>query len=145
MFIMLWPPFLGTFYNSPWRQRIWKASCPLKCKLFTWLMLENKLLFWNNLQARGWEGPSRCSLCAQDIETSLHVFVLCPFTSALWTATTVTLKIPNLWMAPVYFLAFNTGYTIPALTQCCQFTCAGSFGWPETMLSSTTRSLPSSH
>jgi hypothetical protein len=82
---------------ASWRQRIWKASCPLKYKLFSWLMLENKLLFWDNLQARGWEGPSRCSLCARDIESSLHVFVFCSFTRAVWTATTTALKIPTHW------------------------------------------------
>jgi len=50
--------------SASWRQRIWKASCPLKCKLFSWLLLKNKLLFWDKLQTRGWEGPSRCSLCS---------------------------------------------------------------------------------
>jgi ribonuclease HI len=83
--------------TANWRQRIWKDTCPLKYKLFAWLMLENRLLFWDKLQARGWEGPNRCPLCAQDNESSLHVFVLCSFTRTLWTAITSALKIPAHW------------------------------------------------
>jgi ribonuclease HI len=89
---LIWNPS-----TANWRQRIWKDTCPLKYKLFAWLMLENRLLFWDKLQARGWEGPNRCPLCAQDNESTLHVFVLCPFTQALWTAITSALNIPAHW------------------------------------------------
>jgi ribonuclease HI len=80
-----------------WRQRIWRESGPLKHKLFAWLLLENKLLLWDNLQKRGWEGPNRCALCARDMESTLHVFVQCSFTSSLWSYITSALNISTLW------------------------------------------------
>jgi hypothetical protein len=32
---------------------------PLKIKAFIWLALEGKILTWDSLQKRGWEGPGR--------------------------------------------------------------------------------------
>jgi hypothetical protein len=80
-----------------WRQKIWREHGPLKHKLFTWLLLENKLLFWDNLQKRGWEGPNRCALCTRDMESTLHVFVQCPFTCLLWTHITSALNVSTVW------------------------------------------------
>jgi hypothetical protein len=67
-----------------WRKTLWTWDCPLKIKLFTWLLVENKLLLWDNLQRRGFEGPSYCSLCKKDSESTFHLFVGCPFTSVVW-------------------------------------------------------------
>jgi hypothetical protein len=61
-----------------WRIQLWKWSCPLKIKLFLWLLLENKILTWENLQRRGWYGPGICCLCGTNEESSQHVFVSCP-------------------------------------------------------------------
>jgi hypothetical protein len=33
-----------------WRKTLWSWDCPLKIKLFTWLVVENKILSWDNLQ-----------------------------------------------------------------------------------------------
>jgi hypothetical protein len=81
-----------------WRKRIWREQGPLKHKLFTWLLLENKLLLWDNLQKRGWEGPNRCALCAKDMESSLHVFVQCSFTSSIWNYITSALNVSTFWV-----------------------------------------------
>jgi hypothetical protein len=89
---LTWKPL-----SSNWRQRIWRDICPLKLKLFAWLLLENKLLFWDKLQARGWEGPNRCSLCNHDSESTLHVFILCPFTRAIWSYISSALNFSSLW------------------------------------------------
>jgi ribonuclease HI len=74
-----------------------EGHLPLKIQIALVAHVEKKLLFWDNLQARGWEGPSRFPLCAQDIDSTLHVFMLCSFTRALWTTTTTALNIPNHW------------------------------------------------
>jgi hypothetical protein len=83
--------------KDSWRLRIWKDDYPLKLKLFAWILTENKLLMWDKLQARGWEGPSRCILCKTANESTLHVFFHCPFVRAIWTVLQSALKIIFPW------------------------------------------------
>ena len=45
---------------------IWNGTLPKKISCFVWLALSNKLLTWDNLQRRGWIGPSVCALCLAD-------------------------------------------------------------------------------
>jgi hypothetical protein len=61
-----------------------EVEIQLKIKLFIWLVIEEKILTWNMLQRKGWEGPGRCPLCKKDLETPLHIFKLCPFTLTVW-------------------------------------------------------------
>jgi hypothetical protein len=37
-------------HDEAWRKKLWKGDCPMKIKLFIWLLTENKLLVWDNLQ-----------------------------------------------------------------------------------------------
>jgi hypothetical protein len=71
-----------TLTNNLWHQSIggckihlWFWNIAQKIKLFTWLAIENKILTWDILQQKGWEGPSICQLCSSDSETMLHIFV----------------------------------------------------------------------
>jgi hypothetical protein len=68
-----------------WRRQLWTWDLAHKIKLFLWLALENKILTWENLRKRGWEGPSFCSLCFRDEETVLHIFVSCTFSQKVWS------------------------------------------------------------
>jgi hypothetical protein len=63
-----------------WHNSLWNWDIAPKLKLFTWLLLENKILTWEILQQRGWSGPSVCVLCLQESETTLHLPVHCSFT-----------------------------------------------------------------
>ena len=74
-----------------WKQ-LWKVECPLKAKLTLWLTLNNKLLTWDNLQKRGWIGPSRCALCNSDEETVSHLFNLCSYAELVWKVACAELK-----------------------------------------------------
>jgi hypothetical protein len=67
-----------------WQLSIWHWKIQLKVKLFIWLVVEGRILTWDSLQSRGWEGPSRCSLCKNGIETISHLFISCPFSVAVW-------------------------------------------------------------
>jgi hypothetical protein len=80
-----------------WRRKLWKWDCPLKIKLFTWLVAENKILTWKNLQKRGWVGPGICFLCKGSRETGKHLFVNCPFTIAVWNRVKIALNLPSGW------------------------------------------------
>jgi hypothetical protein len=80
-----------------WRKSLWTLDFPLKLNFFTWLVAENKVLSWDNLQRRGFEGPRYCSLCKKDSETMFHLFVGCPFACAFWERENFSLKFLGLW------------------------------------------------
>eukprot|EP00253_Pinus_taeda_P015540 PITA_15540 len=61
-------------WNNIWNSSIWpKISTSL------WLLSHNRILTWDNLRKRKFEGPSRCPNCKQDEETSLHLMQTCSF------------------------------------------------------------------
>jgi ribonuclease HI len=72
------------FSIGGWRKTLWSWECPLKIKAFYLAGCENKILTWENLQHRGHSGPSLCYLCKNSKENTLHLFVECPFTIAVW-------------------------------------------------------------
>ena len=57
-----------------------------------WLELSNKLLTWEMLKKRGFEGPSIYSLCKMNEETISHLFSLCPYAGSVWIGVTRTLS-----------------------------------------------------
>jgi hypothetical protein len=63
-----------------WRKYMWSWNIAHKIKLFTWLIIENKIHTWDILQKKGWVGPDICHLCYKDDETMKHLFIKCPFT-----------------------------------------------------------------
>jgi hypothetical protein len=62
-----------------WYSEIWKWKIPMKIKLFVWLLLEQKILTWDNLRKSGAQGPSICVLCKEREESLLHLFGECSF------------------------------------------------------------------
>jgi len=67
---------------SSWRRKLWTWDLALKIKFFIWLCVENKILPWDNLQCKGWEGPSIFLLCSKEPETVKHMLANCFFTLA---------------------------------------------------------------
>ena len=53
---------------------IWTLNIPLKIACFTWLLTRGKILTWDQLQSRGFNGPSRCVLCEGNLEDIHHLF-----------------------------------------------------------------------
>ena len=53
---------------------LWTVTIPLKIKCFIWLLIYHKILTWEQLQSRGFYGPSRCVLCEGDKEDIQHLF-----------------------------------------------------------------------
>ena len=49
--------------KSWWWEGLWASNSPLKTILTFWLEMNNKLLNWENLRKRGFQGPSMCILC----------------------------------------------------------------------------------
>jgi len=88
----LWPHQI-----SNWCRQIWSWDLAYKLKLFIWLVMEGKILTWDSLQRRGWNGPSICSLYFRGIESITHMFVACPFTLSLWSYLLDSYKITFAW------------------------------------------------
>jgi hypothetical protein len=63
---------------------IWKADAENKCKVFMWILVQEKILTADNLQKRGWPHHEHCVLCNGPLETCLHLSFHCAFTKAVW-------------------------------------------------------------
>lgn len=66
-----------------WRA-IWTLKSIPKIYMFVWTLAHRSILIGENLQRRGWEGPSRCPLCTQEEETLDHLLLQCPYTKEVW-------------------------------------------------------------
>eukprot|EP00253_Pinus_taeda_P010493 PITA_10493 len=69
--------------NVEWKT-IWESNWWPKVTIFIWLATKNKILTWDRIQKKGFNGPSRCYLCNNDTETRDHLLVRCPYTEKLW-------------------------------------------------------------
>jgi hypothetical protein len=114
-----------------WRRKLWKWDCPLKIKLFTWLVAENKILTWKNLQKRGWVGPGICFLCKGKRETGKHLFVNCPFTISVWNMVKIALKLSSGWTGLSVNECFENWTKKNLIFLRCLPSYAGIFGMKE--------------
>jgi hypothetical protein len=78
-----------------WYSDIWEWQLPIKVKLFVWLLLEQRILSWDNLTKMGFQGPSICLLCKESEETMLHLFGECSFIKNIWQTISKELKLVN--------------------------------------------------
>jgi hypothetical protein len=59
--------------------------------------VEGKILIWDTVQSRGWEGPGLCYLCNQDSENIYHLFQQCSFTKSVWDKVIIDQGFKNSW------------------------------------------------
>jgi hypothetical protein len=72
-----------------WIFQLWNWKLPLKLKLFIWLAGKGKILTWDSLRRRGWEGPGLCSLCRLAQEDVPHILIHCEFSMEVWNRTLI--------------------------------------------------------
>ena len=72
-------PDLDPVWTKLWDRPQWP-----KISLFLWLVVRGKILTWENLQKRGFTGPSQCIICKKDREDMAHLLDSCPLASMLW-------------------------------------------------------------
>ena len=54
--------------------------------------MSNKLIAWENLKKRGWQGLSWSGLCHSEEETSSHMFAFCSYPETVWKSANKKLK-----------------------------------------------------
>ena len=69
---------------SIWFKEVWRWKIPLNMVIFSWLLLGKRILTWNMLQRKGFEGPGICSLCQDAEESITHLMIDCPFSVLVW-------------------------------------------------------------
>lgn len=62
-----------------------------------WCLLRKKVPTWDRMKQRGLEGPRWCSLCKGEEETSLHLFLKCPFSTQAWRIVSTMLASSYSW------------------------------------------------
>jgi hypothetical protein len=90
----------NTLWNlniSGWRNNLWSWNIAHKIKLFTWILIENKLNTWDNIQRKGWVGPNIFQLCFSDAKTMMHMFIKCSFTRQVWDRITLDQNLNIVW------------------------------------------------
>lgn len=66
---------------------IWKSNCTMKIKVFTWLLLADRVNTRNMLARRHYniDGDMSCRICTiGEEETVEHLFFACPFSKRCW-------------------------------------------------------------
>jgi hypothetical protein len=77
--------FEGTI-NSFMLETVWKNWAPPKCKLFAWLILQNRASMADLLQKRGWPNCGNCQLCKRESETAAHLLFKCHYFWRIWNS-----------------------------------------------------------
>jgi hypothetical protein len=76
-------------------ERFLKCKAPEKMKVLFWLAMEQKILTWNVLCKRRWNGLNRCSLCCLESESAIHIFFQCSFSSQVWKSSCIESEDPT--------------------------------------------------
>ena len=75
--------------NPMWRW-VWHVKVPQRIKLFTWLLLHDKLLTNATRARRHLTNDPSCLECGASMESSEHVLRLCPKARDVWASLTAT-------------------------------------------------------
>jgi len=62
-----------------WTQNLWP-----KLSFFLWLLYHGKILTWDNMLKKGFQGPTICHLCKNSEETFNHLLSSFPYSSLIW-------------------------------------------------------------
>lgn len=86
---------------------IWRISAPLKIICFFWLMMNKRILTWDQLCKRGWSGPGLCALCKKESEDINHIFIQCLVTVMIWHYVCAELQVSMTWRHSSLSLCFD--------------------------------------
>eukprot|EP00253_Pinus_taeda_P007130 PITA_07130 len=72
-----------TPFDTIWR-KIWELDSWPKVSHFLWLVGHKRILTWDKLRRRNFQGPSYCHNCKHSEETLQHLLDDCPLANQLW-------------------------------------------------------------
>ena len=90
-----------------WFKEVWKWKLPMKTVLFTWLLLAERILTWNVLQRKGFEGPGICLLCHDAGESITHMMINCSFSMQVWHIIGIIFNTEHNWHGSHITQAFS--------------------------------------
>jgi hypothetical protein len=74
---------------------VWKSKFWPKISMFLWLLLQKKILTWDNLQRRGFIGPLIFHLYYQQAETMEHLLNNSILSEEIWNQATQLMRRTN--------------------------------------------------
>uniref|UniRef100_A0A803QF26 Reverse transcriptase domain-containing protein n=1 Tax=Cannabis sativa TaxID=3483 RepID=A0A803QF26_CANSA len=87
-------------------KHLWKLKVPPKVVHFAWRALRGCLPTRSQLQTRHVPVESQCVFCNNDVETILHVLILCPFAQSCWNRSAIDLIPSAAGSFPDWFAEF---------------------------------------
>lgn len=72
-----------------------------KVRIFLWNVSQNALATKENLYKRRIIPDPTCSICKREVETTEHLFLLCPWTQEVWSNPAVQIHITNKGLARI--------------------------------------------
>lgn len=66
-------------------QGVWQLSSWPTVDFFARLLCHGKILNYDYLQRKGFHGPTICSLCNENAETTVHLILECSFSRQIWS------------------------------------------------------------
>ncbi|XP_057792983.1 uncharacterized protein LOC131009585 [Salvia miltiorrhiza] len=76
-----------TTFNKEMIAKVWDTPAPQKARVTAWRILRNRLPICDNLRKRNIpmvDEEIMCNMCFHQIETTNHLFLLCPKTGVVW-------------------------------------------------------------
>jgi hypothetical protein len=92
---------------------IWKSGAPSKVGAMAWQLLLDRVPTKDNLYHRGvlHQDETVCSVCAEEIETTTHLFLHCGFAASVWYAL-------NRWLGVIIILPPNLVMSYSTFVLC---------------------------
>lgn len=69
----------------------------MKIKCFNWLMMENRIMTWDNIVKRDGIGLNFYNLCKIEAKSMTHLMVQCSFSKQVWKDVLSAFNIPRIW------------------------------------------------
>ena len=69
--------------NTDLWKSIWATKSLPKIDFFTWTTLHDKIITGDDLQRKGWEGPTRCPFCLSHEENKEHILISCEYAQSV--------------------------------------------------------------
>jgi hypothetical protein len=67
-------------------KRLWKMNCPPKVLHFLWRFCHNSHPLYMNIERRGVDLNTRCTVCCRNFEDGSHLFIQCKEVKKMWRA-----------------------------------------------------------